>query len=718
MKKIVQFSLICISIFMIIMFFYREFYDDMNSINAKIRDVMFNLRGEEDDSKLVVIVDIDDDSLDMIGQWPWSRDKMSKIVQNLTNAGALVIGFDVVFAEEDRTSPARIFAKYNIIREDLPDYDVDFAKSVLSSTVVFGYKFLQEKSRQTLEEPPLTPATTEEIGLTKQNDHTLKANGILQNIPILQDSSYSNGFFNIDFTNTDSTIRSAPLIMKYDNRLYPSFALELYRTAIASKKIKVHYDSLGVSGVELDDVIIPTDVNGRIDINFRGGAKTFKYVSASSVLNNSFNELDIKNKIILVGTSATGIYDMRTTPFSANQAGVEVHANIIDNILVGDFISKPGFSILVDVFRIAVIVLMLMLAYVIFSVYYFIVFAIALFILDALLVYYLLFEKGVITNLFISFSTILSLFIAVLIRNYYAEVKKTNNIRSKLASKVSKGVMEDILNNQDPSSFNVKEKEVTVFFSDIRDFTSIAEEFDDGPKLVKMLNAYIDPMTNIIMNKDGIIDKYIGDSIMAYWNAPIDVANHADKAVSAALKQLKELEHLNIKFKKDGLPELTIGIGINTGKVVVGEMGSKIRSDYTIIGDSVNLGARLESLCKFYKCPLLISEFTHNKLIGKYTSMYIDRVAVKGKQRVLDIYHILDSGRTSRKLQEEISVYNKAVKLYKEENFKNAYGVFKILLSIKGSDYLHLYKIYINRCATYIKTPPTNFDGVYIHHMK
>jgi adenylate cyclase len=324
-----------------------------------------------------------------------------------------------------------------------------------------------------------------------------------------------------------------------------------------------------------------------------------------------------------------------------------------------------------------------------------------------------MFNQGLITNFFVSFASTLALFMFFMVKNYLSEIKKTKKIKNKFASKVSQNVMNEILSNKENNSLDTKNKEVTIFFSDIRNFTTISEDLADSSKLINILNKYIAPMSDIIIEHKGTIDKYIGDAIMAYWNAPLDVENHADKAVEASLKQIKTLQSLNIEFKKSDMPVINIGIGINTGNVVVGEIGSATRSDYSIIGDPVNLSSRLESLCKMYGVQILISEFTYKKLTKKFASMYVDRVRVKGKKQAIDIYQILTTQMISKKLKEEINTFNKAISLYRNKNFTNALGIFKILLSIQNNQNKTIYNIYLKRCQDYISNPSKSFDGIY-----
>jgi adenylate cyclase len=288
--------------------------------------------------------------------------------------------------------------------------------------------------------------------------------------------------------------------------------------------------------------------------------------------------------------------------------------------------------------------------------------------------------------------------------------------------------MEDIIKRGESSNDILEgtEREVAIFFSDVRGFTVISEYMKKGAKtagegaknLIQFLNEYMDPMTEIIMEEEGTIDKFIGDAIMAYWNAPNDVENFADKALTAAIRQINYLKPLNEKLAKENKPAIDIGIGLNVGYAVVGEMGSKGRSDYTVIGDAINLGARLESLCKSYGARIIISEYLKDKLTKEYIFRDLDLVKVKGKSEPVEIFEVYNFGKPNQRLKEELELFNKAVHIYRNSQFKEALKIFKEINSWKDKANLKIYDIYIFRCEHYIKEPPKDFDGVWTHTTK
>ena len=689
------------------------------SFDDKLRDFMFNVRGEiQPKTNSVIIVDIDEKSLKSLGQWPWSRDILSQILKNLNNNEVAIIGLDIVFAEEDRTSPHIMFKKYNIENENIPNFDFEFAQTVASTPTILGYQFELEDQDFLTKEAPSIQTIFIEKNKKLGEEYLLKANGSILNIPVIQDNSYSSGFFN-NIPDPSGIIRSVPLIISYEESIYPSLAFEIIRIALDIKKVYINYDENGVQNLQLGDYFIPTDRYGRILVNFRGKEKTFKYISALDIYNNDFKKEDIQNKIALVGTSAAALMDLRATPFESIFPGVEVHANVIDNILSKDFLHKPSWIEAVNLLLIFILSFITFFSIKKIPIILTPFFVLILFYSTFYGIYYILFSFGLILNIIFPLISITLSAALSLIIGYFYEIKKKEEIKTKFASKVSKNVMEELIKNIDNNQLKVQNKEITIFFSDIREFTKISEELDSPEILINYLNNYLTPMSNIINKHDGTIDKYIGDCIMAYWNAPFDISNHADKAVKSALEQLKELKVLNKNFEKLNQPKINIGIGITTGIATVGEIGSIGRSDYTIIGDNVNIGSRIESLCKFYGTNLIISQDTKDKLVDKYIFRYLDHIKVKGKENSIKIWEVISfENEENIHLKEELIKYNQAIDLYKESKFSEALELFEQLRKEERKLNSTIYEIYISRCIEFIGNKTISYDSVYKHKNK
>ena len=749
LKKFLIYLLTIILISITLGLTYEYIPKTLESFDKRLRDYMFVLRGEEPDSKNVVIIDLDDKSLKEVGQWPWSRDVISNMLINLTNGGIGIISFDIVFAEEDGSSPTKFIEKFDIkTDQELPDYDTIFAQTVAQTPTILGYQFYLNKDDFKGIKAPDIPVMFIEKGINDLNkDSVIKAHGTILNIPIVQDNSYSSGFFN-NVPDESGIIRGVPLIIRYDDQLYPSLALETIRAIMDVKKIKVNYNAQGPATIQVGDFFIPTDRHGKLLVNFRGAGKSFKYISAVDILKNNFKPEDLEGKIALIGTSAAGLMDLRATPFDSVFPGVEVHANVIDNILTENYIAKTPEINTVDLLHIVILAFLTILLVAYLPLIVALPFVVLLFIGDMYLIYYILFKgsvsilvKGVILNILFPILTVVASMISAMTLNYFLETRQKDAIKGKFASKVSKEVMESLIANPDDNSFAAMSKEITVFFSDVRGFTNISEAMPNAQVLIEFLNEYMDPMTDIIIKQHGTVDKFIGDAIMAYWNAPGDVPDHAEKATIATLEQLHLLDSLNDRLKTDprfvnvvkmsekkGIPVIDIGIGLNSGVAVVGEMGSSQRSDYTVIGDPINLGARLESLCKYYNSQFNISKFTKDKLKGKYIFRFLDLVTVKGKSEPIEIWQIIDYDRdesmhklyhvSRARLDEELELYHKAIKLYKDANFTDALEIFKDINNWEDKTNKNVYNIYIDRCEHYIDSPPTDFNGVFVHTTK
>lgn len=750
MKKLFIYFSLSLSVAFSTISLYIFLPSSFEIFDNKLRDMLFINRGVIESTGNVIIIDIDEKSLAEIGQFPWSRDDLGTLLVNLTNAGILAVGFDIMFPEPDGTSPKKIIHDLgiaDIVPDDKEiDFDEEFGLIVSQTPTILGYTFDFDNHSQYKDlEAPYVPSTFIQKE-KKGSEYLLQPTGVIKNIPIIQDNSYSSGFFNAT-PDRDGVIRSVPLAASYDMGVHPSLALELVRAITGVNKVSINYNDLGVSSIKLGNLYIPTDKHGRIAVNFRGPGFTFKYISASDVIHGTFDPKDVKDKIALIGTSATGLLDLRNIPFDTLYPGVEVHANVIDNILGGDFLSIPAEAIVYNI-----ILILLMSLFIVMSIGYsgalllpFIITTLGLGFLS--FINYMLFTNGMILNLFYPLFALVSGALLSVIVNYFLETRQKNLIKGKFASKVSPQVMEDIIKNaaNGNDAFIAKEHEITVTFSDVRNFTNISEAAGDAQVLIQFLNEYMDEMTTIIMEYEGTVDKFIGDAIMSYWNAPAVVENHVEKAVDATLEQIHAVVPLNIKVKKDerfkaicdmsaknGLEPLEIGIGINVGMAIIGEMGSSGRSDYTAIGDPINLGARLEALCKYYNSMCNISSYVKTRIPNdKYIFRFLDLVTVKGQSVPVEIWQIHDYAQLPTKwesqtlfnvskeeLLKELDYYHRGIDAYKDAKFEEALKIFKDIEDWTNKTNKNIYKIYIDRCEHYIEEAPVDFNGVFIHKTK
>ena len=695
-----------LSLIIVMEMLYLKKPDFIQNINNSLIDAAFLYRGNTPVDERIVIVDVDEKSLQALGQWPWSRNKIAKVLQNLSDAGAAIIGLDMVFAEKDNSSPVNIAKDINLSVQNLPDYDQILAQTLASTPTIAGFTF--DFERAVPNRAPDTGAIYIQKGKT---DHEALpvAKGVITNIPLLQKSAYSSGSFNT-VPGTDGIIRYVPLLISYEDSIYPTLSFEILRVLIGTKKVHIFYDDNGISQINLGEIQVPVNAEGKLFVNYHGGKKSYPYLSAADIYNKHFKASDINGKIVLLGTSAAGLLDLRATPFTNVYPGVEVHANVMDNILNNDMIMANSsrdmlFTMVAIIITVIVVALILTFAPPLSAFGLILGFMMA----GTAFYYQILFEKHQLLNYAYPFlSTVFSIFVFTFFK-IYSENRQKEMIAAKFAKKVSPQVAAQLLKNP-KDVFTTSEEEITIFFSDIRNFTTISESFESPKILIEYLNTYMSPMSEIIISHEGTIDKYIGDAIMAYWNAPLRIQNHADKAVHAAIKQIEALQKLNHELQQNAFPPINIGIGIHTGKAIVGEMGSQGRSDYTVIGDSINLGSRIEGLCKPYGAKILISQATKEQLTQKYRIREVDIVQVKGKHRAIVIYEVLGTGDFTAKEAAVNRYYQYAKRLYKEARFDEAYKLFE---KAYGLDQHPLFALYMQRCMDYKKQKIRDFDGIY-----
>lgn len=674
------------------------------SIDSRLRDFLFVVRGELPKSDNVVIVDIDEKSLDKLGQWPWQRDVFANLLYKLTDAGAGVIGLDIVFAEEDRTSPHLFAKKFPQFANQLENYDEYLAKCFSQTPVVGGFTFLfNEKSNE--KRVPNIPGIFIEKGLTGNNE-ILTPDGIVLNIDVLQNALQTSGFFN-NIPDLGGMITHVSLIMKYDGVIFPSLALEMIRAATGQQVVKVVGDDIAVDHIQVGDLKIPTDKFGRLVLNPRGSKKHFKYISIADIFDNKFDKKDIEGKFVLVGTSAMGLFDLRAIAYDNAIPGVEIHANVIDNILTGDFLAKNADTEGQDLFIIWGITFLTVL---IFS------FSTSLLVLPlALLLGYglfelfftILFSYGIVLNLlFPLVAFVFSIFISTIV-DYILSAKREQEAKRMLGKKVSPAVMDYLLEHSQDDLVKSREVEAAIFFSDIRSFTTISEKIGSPAKLISMLNEYMTPMVDSIIDHKGTIDKFIGDAIMAYWNAPVQIENHADMAVKSSIEQIEMLNKINESVTPTYGVTINIGIGIHTGLVTAGDMGAEGRSDYTIIGDNVNLGSRLEGLTKQYGANILISKATYDQLKREYKIRPIDMVEVKGKSKAVEIFEVICNNKDISNY--ELDLYEKGLYGFRQGKVQEAHEIFAKLQNEFPSI---LYEMYLKRTQYFIDNPDIEFTPI------
>jgi len=596
----------------------------------------------------VTIVDIDEESLAKIGQWPWPRTVVADLILKLRAAGAVVIGFDVVFPEPDRTSPTLFLKTMRgldpaVVKalQRLPDNDSVMATAMRRALVVLGQSGFERAGTATKTPPKKAPHG--ERGHDPR-PHLLNFPGLIRNIPRLEKAARGIGMITVR-PEPDGVTRRVPLVSRIGDDIFPSLSVEILRIATGGAAYATDATQSGMTGIILrgmrGQVKIPTDRDGHFWIHFRKSDRG-RYIPAMDVLSGKAPRGLLRGKLVLVGTSAVGMRDIKATPLEAAIPGVEAQAFVIENMISKTFLTRPVWTagaelVATGLLSLLLIIFVPMLGAVRSLVLGFIGIAAA-----AGGVWYAFADKGLLLDMTFPASTTFAVYAVLAYMNYIGEERSKRQVRSAFSRYMSPALVEQLADSPERLVLGGETKELSILFSDIRGFTTISEGLDAG-ELTGLINDYLTPMTDVILKNGGTIDKYIGDAIMAFWNAPLNDPDHADNSCRAALAMLTALEEFNKQgaaaAASGGRPHIPIkiGIGINTGQCSVGNMGSMQRFDYSVLGDSVNLAARLESSTKAYGVEIIIGENTQ-KLVPKLATMELDLVKVKGKTEASRIF--------------------------------------------------------------------------------
>jgi len=710
--------------------------DLIATLDSRGMDSMFRLRGPQPTRNAVAIIDIDEKSLQALGQWPWPRDVVARLIDRIRESGAKVVGFDVVFAEEDRTSPHHSLTYLgkrapHIVSPDLlaavekdPAFNNDmiFGQAVSGMPSVLGYVFLTRHDG--LKDPAAVPFPSVNLRTAPENVpfDTLRmfsAYRAVINVPAVSQAS-SEGFFNF-FPDASGMVHKVPLFLQMDGIPYPSLGLEMIRIAEGEAEAVIHVSQLeqagrrGILGVSVGKHFLPTDDFGQMTINYRGPVATFPYLPAIDILKGE-RLSELKDRYVLIGTTAAGLHDLRSTPFSTIYPGVEIHATIIDNILAGDIMThdlmaERGLTFMLII--VGGLLLSALLAYgspLIGGVGGF-----CFLLLTLAGNYQFFFCNNQIVGLTYPLLVILAIFPIVTIFNYFFVGREKRFIDQAFSRYISPQVVDQLKRNPKQLTLSGAEKELSILFSDIRGFTSISEQMT-ALQLGRFMNRYLTSMSRAILARRGTVDKFIGDAIMAIWGAPLDDPGHAVNSVKAALDMVENLGRLRPTWEAEGLPHFDIGIGINTGVASVGNFGSEERFDYTVIGDNVNLASRLEGLTKLYGVSIIISEATREAIGERFFCRRLDLVRVKGKSRPVAIYEPLLEGEPEGTLREEVATFETALSHYFDRRFEDAR---EILQKLQDAAPHRLYAYYLARIDNLRENPPPDgWDGVTVHARK
>jgi adenylate cyclase len=668
----------------------------------------------------VTIVDIDEKSLanPKLGQWPWPRTRIADMVANLTRLGAVAIGFDIMFAEPDRLNPdvaADTFRNLDEATREklraLPSNDEVFADAMRHSRVVLGETGLPEVLTELDKTLPVTGLAT--LGEDPQR-FMFKFPGLLRNTPVLEKAAGGRGMLTIN-PERDGIVRRVPMIMMAQGATMPSLSFEMLRVVTGTDTIFIKTEVAGIKSLGVKGFQIPTDLNGQLWVHFARRDPSI-YVSATDVLEGRVPPDKIKGKLVLVGTSAAGLNDLKTTPVDPAMPGVEIHAQVLESALTRAVLAQPYYGPALEFFA-ALILGILVIA---FAPMFGPVTLVAVGALFATVLigtsWYFYTQHRLLIDFTYPLLSTTSIYLTLIFTSFVREQTQRRQIRSAFGQYLSPALIEQLAQSPEKLVLGGEEREMTIMFSDVRGFTTISESYKHDPQgLTTLMNRFLTPLTNAILARKGTIDKYMGDAIMAFWNAPLDDKQHQLNACEAAIDMLERIDELN-KVREEEAKEgghayipINVGVGLNTGTCVVGNMGSDLRFDYSVLGDSVNLASRLEGQSKEYGFPIIVGSRTALAVKDKFAILELDFIMVKGKKEPEVIYAIAgredvaQSGRFQRLRNLTIEM----LACYRSRDWEGALtAIERGRRTDDGHTLEYLYNLYETRILGYQKSPP------------
>ena len=674
----------------------------------------------------VTIVDIDEKSLAKLGQWPWPRTRIADLIANLTKLGAVVIAFDIVFAEPDRLNPDAAADTIRNLDEEtrtklraLPSNDQIFADAMRRSRVVLGESGLPYVISEYDTALPVTGLAM--LGEAPQ-PFMLDFAGLLRNVHVLEQAAAGRGLFTIR-PERDGIVRRVPMIMQAQGATMPSVSFEMLRVATGTDTIFIKTDKAGIKSVAVKGFEIPTDRNGQLWVHFAHYDPSL-YVSAVDLLEGNVKPEMIARKLVLIGTSAVGLNDIKTTPVDPALPGVEVHAQVLESALTRTVLSQPNYGIAIE-FCAAIVLGILVIAFAPLFGPISLVAVGALF--ASLLVgtsWYFYTQHRLLIDFTYPLLSTTSIYLTLIFTSFVREQKQRRQIRSAFGQYLSPALVEQLAQAPEKLVLGGEEREMTIMFSDVRGFTTISESFKHDPQgLTKLMNRFLTPLTNAILARKGTIDKYMGDAIMAFWNAPLDDKEHQLNACEAALDMLERIDGLNevrqVEAQEGGHPyiPINVGVGLNTGTCVVGNMGSDLRFDYSVLGDSVNLASRLEGQSKEYGFPIIVGSKTALAVKDKFAILELDFIMVKGKKEPEVIYAIAGRQDTAQsgRFQRLRNLTIEMLACYRSRDWEGALAAIERGRRTDDANALELlYNLYEARIRGYrMNPPPEDWNGAF-----
>jgi len=701
----------------------------LRELDARLYDIRLRMSMPGGIDPRVVIVNIDEKSLVREGQWPWPREKLAKLVHILFDTYRVdTLGFDMVFAERDENrdlqrlrSLALSLDKASFVQElktlePALDQDRQFAQALSRTNTVLGYYFGNDDSGADNSGLLPAPVFGAESGLYRKT-RALRASRYTANLPILQKSAKTGGFFSSFLVDTDGIFRRVPMLLEYEKKLYGSLSLMLVSRYLDAPIEAQVMPETGLEKLVIGPNAVELDPNAAVLIPYRGKQGSFRYLSATDILHQQIPDPGrLENTMVIVGSTAAGLLDHRATPVQSVYPGVEIHANVVAGLLDNRFMQQPVWMQYAESLLILLVGIVLSLTLPFLPVMAATLLGAGTWLAVVGLNFYLWQSAHLVMPLAASLLLMAAIYALNIVLGFFTESRNRRMLQNMFGQYVPPEIVNEMSSNPETYTLNSEKREMTVMFTDIRDFTSISETLDPQ-ELSELMNQFLTAMTGIIHRHHGTIDKYMGDAIMAFWGAPLRDEEHAQHALEAALEKHAALTGLNRLFAKKGWPALEIGTGVNTGPMSVGNMGSEFRLAYTVLGDSVNLGARLEGLAKVYGAPIVVNETTVAAVSG-FVFRELDRVRVKGKTEPVTIYQLLgNESDFSADSLSKLDQYHAALDLYRQGRWQQAATAFNEL-SHHNPD-VALYTLYRERSAFFAGQPPdADWDGIFDYPQK
>jgi adenylate cyclase len=727
----------------------------MGRLELLAQDFFFSTRGFLTPGDEVAIATIDEKSIDKLGRWPWDRNVIADLVDALKEYKVKVYGFDVVFSSPERAaSPETLQAlekqllesglKKKAVEKIIGDVESNsdndqklYEALRRNKKAVLGYFFhFSEEGLEHLTETEMDSylkivAKSRYSGIKKDAGTELKgirlktAYAVEATIEKISRATKRMGYFNFA-PDLDGSVRKIPLIVKYrdmvdlegqDDYLFPPLSMTVLRKYLKSSII-IWMDAFGINQVAhmgRKNYVIPTNSVGEMRINYYGPGGTFPHYPIVDIIERKIEPEKLNGKIVLIGPTATAIEDLRITPFDKVFPGVESHATVIDNILHARYLKDPTLpKELVDIVSVLLIGVILLVAVPRLSALAGGGIALVIAVVSVLIHYILFAKYNIVTESVVPplLETLMG-YASLGIYRFVVEEKEKRYIQGAFGQYLSPVVIDRLIDDPSALQLGGQRKELTAFFSDVAGFSTISEKLSPE-ELVLLLNEYLTEMTDIIMKYDGVVDKFEGDAIIAFFGAPIDFEDHARRCVLTAIEMQEKLEEMRQNWAKEGKALLRMRIGMNTGKMVVGNMGSKTRMDYTMMGDAVNLAARLEGANKAYGTETMISHYTHDVCGDLFETRELDKLRVVGKKEAITVYEVLSiKGKLSPEKQKVIDLYKQGMEHYTAWEWKKGIEKFSEILDIDVQDGPAM--TYLERCLDFkLKPPEKDWDGVYI----